>query len=104
MKPDEPGAGKASPFGPGDLASIDLRCGVNEAGEGFITVVVSTTKGRIILGQLDPTTTRTMALQWLEVAEAAEQDAAVLRTLRKLDLPDELAGLVVTELRNSRAS
>jgi len=87
---------------PDDLVSIDVRSGVNEAGEGFLTVVATAGNGRMILGQLDPATMRRMAMHWLESAEAAEQDAAVLRCIRKLELPEELAGAIVTELRNSR--
>ena len=54
------------------------------------------------LGQLTPDEARTMALHWLEVAEAADQDAAVVRLIRKMELPDELAGAIVTELREGR--
>lgn len=86
-----------------DLVSIDVRSGVNERGEGFLTVVATAGNGRMILGQLDPATVRRMAMDWLESAEAAEQDAAVLRCIRRLELPDELAGAIVTELRNSRS-
>jgi hypothetical protein len=85
-----------------DLAEINVSSGVNERGEPFLTVVAVTEAGRFIAGQLDPETVRTMAMQWLASAEAAEQDAAVLRCLRKLELPDELAGAIVIELRNSR--
>lgn len=85
-----------------DLESIDVRAGVNEQGAGFCTVVATAAGGRIILGQLSPDQVRAMALAWLEVAEAADQDAAVLRCLRRLELPDELAGAIVVELRNSR--
>ena len=87
---------------PDDLVSIDIRSGVNESGNGFLTIVATTGDGRMILGQLDPATVRRMAMDWLESAEAAEQDAAVLRCIRKLELPEELAGAIVTELRNSR--
>jgi hypothetical protein len=41
-------------------------------------------------------------MQWLESAEAAEQDAAMLRTIRKLALDDQLAAMVIRELRESR--
>jgi hypothetical protein len=75
---------------------------VNERGEPFLSVVAVTEGGRFIAGQLDPNEARQMALAWLAAAEAAEQDAAVLRCIRKLELPDELAGAVVIELRNSR--
>lgn len=85
-----------------DLASINLTSGVNEKGDGFVSVACHTAGGRIILGQLDPATVRRMAMDWLESAEAAEQDAAVLRCIRKLELPDQLAAMVVTELRNTR--
>ena len=86
-----------------DLRGIDVRSGVNERGEGFLTVIATAGDGRMILGQLDPATVRRMAMDWLEAAEAAEQDAAVLRCVRKLELPDELAGAVIAELRDSRA-
>jgi len=85
-----------------DLAGINVVSGVNEQGEGFLTVSATTAGGRIIVGQLDPATVRTMAMQWLESAEAAEQDAAVLRCVRKLELPDRLAGAIIHELRTSR--
>ena len=85
------------------LAHVEVRNGVNERGEPFCTIVATSDRGGIWLGQLTPTEVRGLALQWLEVAEAAEQDAAVLRCVRKLELPDELAGRIVIELRNSRA-
>jgi hypothetical protein len=85
-----------------DLRSIDVRSGVNERGEPFLTVVARAEGGSMIMGQLDPEEVRQMALAWLGAAEAAEQDAAVLRCVRKLELPDELAAAVIVELRNSR--
>lgn len=86
-----------------DLARIELRNGVNEAGEPFCTTVAILANGRFFIGQLSPAEARAHALAMLEVAEAAEQDAAVLRTIRKLGLQDELAGLIVAELRDSRS-
>lgn len=85
-----------------DLAGIVVRSGVTESGEGFLTVVAYTADNKMILGQLDPATVRRMAMDWLEAAESAEQDAAVLRCIRKLELPDELAGAIIAELRDSR--
>lgn len=85
-----------------DLASIDVRSGVNEQGEGFCTVVATSQSGRMLLGQITSDEVRKLAMHWLEVAEAADQDAAVLRCMRKLELPDQLAGAVIAELRNSR--
>jgi ABC-type uncharacterized transport system YnjBCD permease subunit len=86
-----------------DLASINVSSGVNERGEGFCSVSAIDSDGRIMLGQVDPETIRVQAMQWLEAAEAAEHDAAVLRVIRKLELPDELAAAVIVELRNGRS-
>ncbi len=87
-----------------DLAGIYMTSGVNESGEAFVTVAAHSTDGSIVVGQLDPAAVRRHALAYLEAAEAAEQDAAVLRVIRKLDLPDGLAGLVITELREGRGA
>jgi hypothetical protein len=86
-----------------DLAEVTITNGVNERGVGFCTVVARNPRGTIMLmGQLTPTEVRQHAMAYLEAAEAAEQDAAVLRCVRKLELPDELAGAVIAELRDSR--
>lgn len=86
-----------------DLGNINVTSGVNDDGEGFLTVSAHGTKRTILVGQLSPTEVRAMAMAWLESAEGAEQDAAALRVIRKLDLPDNLAGAIVQELRSSRA-
>lgn len=86
-----------------ELRSVDLTGGVNEHGNGFVTVAASSKDGTILIGQLSPDEVRKMALQWLESAEAADQDAAVLRVTRKLNLDDGLAALVIRELRESRS-
>lgn len=85
-----------------DLDGIEMRNGVNERGEPFITVIARSRSGAMWLGQLTPQEARDHAMAYLATAEAAEQDAAVLRCVRKLDLPDELAGMVISELRDSR--
>ena len=85
-----------------DIHNIESRSGVNDKDQGFITVVVTTGDGRMLLGQLDPATTRQLGMQFLEAAEAADQDAAVMRVIHKLELPEELAGAIVAELRDSR--
>lgn len=85
-----------------ELRAIEIVSGVNEQGKAFCTVSCTTKDNALILGQLDPDTVRTLAMQWLESAEAAEQDAAVMRVIRKLDLPVEVAALVVGELRSTR--
>jgi len=84
------------------LSNIYMTSGVNEKGEGFVTVAAHGDKGTILTGQLSPAEVRAHALAMLESAEGADQDAAVLRVVRKLDLPEQLAGAVITELRESR--
>lgn len=87
-----------------DLIDVFITSGVNDKGEPFCTVAAHGEGGVILLGQLHPDEVREHALGYLAAAEAAEQDAAVLRVVRQLDLPDLMAGLVVTELRESRKS
>lgn len=84
------------------LSNIFMTSGVNESGEGFVTIAAHGDDGTILMGQLSPNEMRKHAMGYLEAAEAAEQDAAVLRIVRKLELPEQLAGMVITELRNSR--
>lgn len=86
-----------------ELGSVYVTSGVNERGAGFCSIAAHSRTGAVILlGQLDPAEVRQMALAWLEAAEAADQDAAVLRCIRKLELPEQLAGAVIAELRASR--
>lgn len=87
----------------GDIESVEVRSGVNEEGEGFCHLIVQI-DGRLHMGQLPPALMRSMAMDWLQAAEAAEQDAAVFRCIRKLQLPDEMAGAVIAEMRDSRDS
>jgi hypothetical protein len=87
-----------------DLTEINMVSGVNEKGNGFVTVSAHGGGGVILLGQMSPEEVRQHALIMLGAAEAAEQDAAVLRLIRKLNLPEELAGAIITELRESRDS
>ena len=84
------------------LTNIYMTSGVNGDGEAFVTVAAHGDAGIVLLGQLSPSEVRAHALALLETAEAADQDAAVFRVLRDLDLPDQLAGLVITELRKNR--
>jgi hypothetical protein len=87
-----------------DLAQITMTAGVNNDGDPFVTVAATSKDRKVMLAQLDPDEVRGHALIYLEVAEAAQQDAAVLRVIRRLDLPDGLAGAVVMELRKMRAA
>ena len=86
-----------------ELANIFMTSGVNEDGEGFVHIAAHSSEGGIILiGQLSPNHVREHGAACFEAAEAADQDAAVLRTIRKLGIDDKLASLIITELRNTR--
>jgi hypothetical protein len=93
-----------------DLANIEIRSGVNEDGEPFCTVVATSSDGRIMLGQMTPDEVRQHGLGYLEAAEGADQDAAVLRVMRRLgqggdlghDGAEQFAAAVVMELRGMR--
>lgn len=72
---------------------------------GFITVQAEAEDGTVLQGQLDIEETRAMALNFLEVAEAAEQDAIVFTMLTRdvgLD-PDQAAGFV-QKMRDERVA
>lgn len=81
---------------------IEVLTGVSAfTREGFCTIVVD---GRPA-GQMEPNEVRTMALQWLEAAEAAEMDAMVLAELTASDgmgLPDSTALAFIVALRRRR--
>lgn len=89
----------------GTLDSLGAYSGVNEAGDGFVTVrIEGEVDGRpvVLVGQLDPERTGGVGTDFHAAAEAARQDGATLRTIRRLDLPIELAGRIVAELRRTR--
>jgi len=86
------------------LTGIFMTSGVNERGEGFVTVSAHGEGGVILVGQLSPDEIRQHAMAYLEAAEGAETDAAVLRLIRKMDLPEQLAAAIITELREGRPS
>jgi hypothetical protein len=86
------------------LTDIFITSGVNDDGEAFCTVAAHGATGVVLLGQLSPDEVRHHALNYLGAAEAAEQDAAVLRCVRKLELPDRFAAAVIVELRERRGS
>ena len=86
-----------------ELTNIYMTTGVNEKGDGFITIAAHGSDGTMMVGQLPPEAMRAHGSEAMAAAEAAEQDAAVRRCVRKLELPDELAGAIITELRESRA-
>jgi hypothetical protein len=85
-----------------DLTNIYLTSGVNEAAEPFVTVSAHGSNGTILVGQMTPAEVRAHALGYLEVAEAADQDAAVLAVVRDLGVDEAMAALIVNELRKRR--
>lgn len=84
------------------LKDIFVTNGVNTKGEPFVTIAAHSSDGIILLGQLSPEELRQHALNYIACAEAAEQDAATLRTIRDLGLPEELAGAIIHNLRDNR--
>jgi hypothetical protein len=87
------------------LTDIDITSGIAvRNGEGFCKVTATADDGTVMLGQLDPTAVRLMALGWLEAAEAAIHDAAVFQILTtKLDVKEDAAAMLVADLREHRA-
>jgi hypothetical protein len=86
-----------------DLASIDVQSGVNGKGEGFCTLVATSTAGDILLGQMTPDEIRQLALQYLGTAEAAETDGILFRLLKeKFGLPLEAIGAFISDMRDER--
>jgi hypothetical protein len=85
------------------LVSIDLVSGVNEKGEGFVTIsAVSDTK-ILLVGQLPPNIVRDLGKQCFEAAEAAEVDAILYRLLQdKFGLELHVIGAFITDIRNAR--
>jgi hypothetical protein len=91
----------------GTLADIYMTSGLtlNEDGtySGFVTISAQDTAGNIFTGQADPDEIRTMALKWLESAEAADQDRIVMTMLtRDLDIPAQHAAGFIRHMREER--
>jgi hypothetical protein len=71
---------------------------------GFVTVRATAEDGSWMAGQLSPVEVRAMALQFLEAAEAADQDGIVFTMLTR-DVgfaPEDAAGFVML-MRKERA-
>jgi hypothetical protein len=95
----------SSSFGVEDLAEVQVTSGVSLFdGKPFCTVRSIAASGLVMLGQLTVAEVRGLALNWLEAAEAAESDAAVVAQLREMGgLPDEVVAAFVAGLRARRA-
>ena len=90
----------------GDLSGINIESGVAaRSGEPFLSI---SAEGEVdgeavsLVGQLSPAEIRTMALHWLEAAEAAETDAGLLAHMTELGLPFDAVQHFVLALRARR--
>lgn len=88
----------------GGLSDVFISSGVSAfTGKPFCLVEAVSTSGDRWTGQLSPKEVRTMALHWLEAAEAAEHDAAVRAELvEELGLGDHAAAAFIAALRERR--
>lgn len=72
---------------------------------GFVTVIVSHDSGDETMGQLSIEECRQLGLHFLEVAEAAEQDAMIFRVLvNKVGMPVQNVAPLVESLRDERGT
>jgi hypothetical protein len=89
------------------LVKVEVVSGTAQDGpedfRGFVTVRAIAEDGSIMAGQLDPDEVRAMALNFLSVAEAADQDALVFRVMVKnVGASAEVAARVVQDMRKER--
>lgn len=80
------------------MRNIEITSGVNQKLEPFCSVSLDGEK----IGQLEPAEVRTMALHWLEAAEAAETDAMVFAELRAMNLDMATCAAFIGALRKRR--
>ena len=89
------------------LVRVEVTSGTADDGDGqyrgFVTVRALAEDGSIMAGQLDPAEVRQMAMQFLECAEAAEQDALVFKVMTKeVGVPAEAVAGLVMAMRKER--
>jgi 16S rRNA G527 N7-methylase RsmG len=88
------------------LTNVEVVSGTAKDGpeeyRGFVTVRAVAEDGSVMAGQLPPDELRGMALNFLSVAEAAEQDAMVMKVLTKTGVEEDAAALVITMMRGER--
>jgi hypothetical protein len=71
---------------------------------GFVTIRALADDGSFLTGQLDPDEVRAMALRFLEVAEAADQDRIVFHMLvHDIGLGTDQAAAFVMNMREQRS-
>jgi hypothetical protein len=91
----------------GTLADVYMTTGLTTAEDGsyeaFVSISCQDAKGNIFTGQASPDEVRTMALRWLECAEAADQDRIVMTMLtRDLEIPAQHAAGFIRAMREER--
>ncbi len=84
---------------------IEVTSGVSIfTGEAFCSIVVRGARGEVLgTGQDAPAGVRTMALGWLEAAEAAESDAAVFAELKEMGVAEPARACFIASLRKRRS-
>lgn len=86
------------------LEAVNVESGVSAFdGKAFCRIECKGTEGDVMIGQLDPDTCRSMAVQWIEAADAAEFDAILLDFLiNTIGLDNQSVGNILVEMRKRR--
>jgi hypothetical protein len=78
--------------------------GVNQRGEPFIQLAQIRDGKRILLGQMTPNEARSLAMQGIEAAEAAETDAYMWKFFKtRMELQDAQVAAFIADFRDFRA-
>lgn len=91
-----------------ELVEIHVQAGLRMSEEskefrGFCTVFATAEDGWRMVGQLDPSEVRKMAMNFLEGAEAAVQDAIVMNMMvRDIGLDPSASAQFVRQMRDER--
>lgn len=92
-----------------NLTEIIVSNGVNKESNPFITIefhgVNEEGEKYVLMGQMTPDESRDQGHQFLEVAEAADQDAATFKVCMEILDPDagkQMAGAIIRKLRSMR--
>ena len=82
----------------GGSDTLEMESGVNKDLDAFITV-----RWGAEVAQMSPHDARQHGLRMLEVAEAAEADAALITGMRKLDFEEQVSFALLRLIRENRA-
>ena len=87
----------------GKLVTLELTSGMNQEGQGIVTIAAVAEDGRIFKGQLEPSLVRGLGQTCFTVAEAADSDAIVFSLLQRkfeLDIPSTVS--FINDIREAR--